>query len=104
LGSSRSRCQTSNRLSAERSIAASALQTPCVLKLRKIRQRADDAELGHGVRIGLEHQALRPDASCIAAELAPGDEELLLGNVAVDIGGARLGAAAILDVWTSLCQ
>jgi hypothetical protein len=53
------------------------------------------------VRIGLEHQALRLDASCVAAKLSPGDEELLLGREAVDICGARLGAAAIPDVWTS---
>ena len=42
------------------------------------------------MRIALHHQALRFGADLVAAELAPGDEELLLGSEAIDVGGAWL--------------
>jgi len=45
------------------------------------------------MRIALHHQALRFRANLVAAELAPRDEELLLGVEAVDVGRARLAFA-----------
>jgi hypothetical protein len=43
------------------------------------------AEARHRVRVVLHHHPLRLDARGVAAELAPADEELLLGGEAVDV-------------------
>src|SRR5438067_7006239 len=51
-----------------------------VLERRQIRERSDHPVFGDGVRIALEHQALRLGPRLVAAELSPGDEELLLGR------------------------
>src|SRR5437899_8418935 len=51
-----------------------------LLERRQIRERADHAVFGDGVRIALHHQALRLGPRLVAAELSPGDEELLLGR------------------------
>src|SRR5450755_2272111 len=42
------------------------------------------------MRIALYHQTLGFGANLVAAELSPGDEELLLGREAVDVGRSRL--------------
>src|ERR1700730_4605355 len=62
---------------------------PRLLKLREIGKRADDAVLCDGMGIALHHQALRVGTDLVAAELSPGDEELLLGSEAVDVSRAR---------------
>src|ERR1041385_8210972 len=59
-------------------------------ELGGVGQRADHAELGDRVRIALDHQALGLGADRVGAELAPGDEELLIGGEAVERGGRRL--------------
>src|SRR5215813_2034924 len=51
---------------------------------REIRQRADHAKFRDRVRVTLDHETLGLRADLVAAELAPGDEELLIGSEAVD--------------------
>src|ERR1700730_16596509 len=63
--------------------------TPCVLEFRQVRERADHAVFSDGMGIALDHEALGFGTDFVAAELAPGDEELLLSREAVDIRGAR---------------
>ena len=59
-------------------------------KLRQVRERTDDAVLRDRVGIALDHQLLlRLGADRVAAELAPRDEELLLGRESVDRPAAR---------------
>src|SRR5580698_3391852 len=41
------------------------------------------------MRIALHHKTLSLNANFIAPKLSPGDEELLFGREAVDVGGAR---------------
>ena len=48
------------------------------------------------MRVGLHHEPLPFNAHRIAAELSPGDEKLLLGSEAVDVGGARLAFQGFL--------
>src|SRR6185503_10597742 len=59
-----------------------------LLELAQVGERADHAVLADGVGVGLHHQSLRLRPDLVAAELAPGDEELLVGREAVD-GGRR---------------
>src|SRR6187399_1937593 len=54
-------------------------------ELRHVRDRSDDAVFGDRMRVALDHRALGLGADLVAAELAPGDEELLIGREAVDV-------------------
>src|SRR5271155_2269866 len=72
------------------------LAAPHFLKFRQVRERADHAILCDGMRIGLHHQALRLDADRIAAELSPGNKELLLRSEAVDIRRTRFPLKRLL--------
>ena len=76
--------------------AVTGLAAECLAESGQVRKRAVDAELGNRVRIALDHLALRFGASFIAAPLAPGQEELLVGREAVD---GRLGPLPSRDFW-----
>src|SRR4051812_35531382 len=55
-----------------------------LLELRQVTQRSDHAILRNRMRVALHHQALRLRTYLIAAELSPGDKELLFGCEAID--------------------
>ena len=85
--------------SASRAAAPSArpaVHVERLLELRQVRERADDAVLRDRVRVALHHQPLGLRADRVAAELAPGDEELLLRREAVD---RRRGGLPSRDFW-----
>jgi len=54
------------------------------LEIRQVRERTDDAIFPDGVRIGLQHEALRFDADFVAAKLSPRDVKLLLRSEAIE--------------------
>src|SRR5205823_6042763 len=62
----------------------------CFSEFWQVRQWAVHAILSDGVRVGFDHQALLLGTDGVAAELSPGDEELLFGSEAVNVGGAGL--------------
>src|SRR6266700_663573 len=63
---------------------------------REVRHRSQHAVFREGMRVALYHQLLSLEARGIAAELTPGDEELLIGREAVDLFG-RLALCGLLE-------
>src|SRR4249919_1199926 len=75
-------------------------------ELGEVRQRSVDAVFRDGVRVALDHGALRFRARLVAAPLAPCDEELLFGSEAVNgrfraLAFARLLVRAVGDLGAS---
>src|SRR5579871_6411873 len=62
------------------------LAAKSALEFCHVRERADHAILGDRVGIGFHHQTLLLRPNFVAAELSPGDEELLLRCEAVEVG------------------
>ena len=61
-----------------------------LLERFEVGERSDDPILGHRMRIALDHHALCLQPSRVAAELAPGDEELLVRREPIDGRSRRL--------------
>src|SRR6478672_518228 len=68
----------------------------CLLEFRQVRKRPDYAILADGVRVTLDHGALRFRTNLITAPLSPGNKELLLRRVTVN-GGLRVGLLGFFE-------
>ena len=67
-----------------------------LLEFRQVRKRANHAILADGMRVTLDHGALRFRTNLITAPLSPGNKELLLRRVTIN-GGLRVGLLSFLE-------
>ena len=77
------------RSASGRTIGEPSLQLNACLNSGRLEKRANHTILADGMRVTLDHGALRFRTNLITAPLSPGNKELLLWRVTVD-GGLRV--------------